>query len=214
MRLPPLEPMGGGGGVVEIDETMQGRRAGVPKRKDRQHGIRSAGLGVYGNVVLTLVERGGTARSFHVDGTSIADLIPTINANISREAHLMTDAASWYRLMNRDGAFAGHDRVDHSRDEYGRSEPGKPYITTNTVESYFSLFKRGMRGVYQHCSEKHLHRYLAEFDFRYNHRVALGIDDAARAAKMIKGATGKRLQFNLVQPVPPRLRSSWKKRGR
>src|SRR5205085_1682489 len=105
MRSGSLAPMGGGGGVVEIDETTQGRRAGVAKRRDREHGIRAAGLGVYGNVVLALVERGGEARTFHVDGTSIANLIPTINANISREAHLMTDAASWYRLMNRDGAF-------------------------------------------------------------------------------------------------------------
>jgi hypothetical protein len=95
--------------------------------------------------------------------------------------------------MNRGGAFAGHDRIDHSRGEYGRYEPGKPHVTTNTVESYFSLFKRGMRGTYQHCAEKHLHRYLAEFDFRYNVRVALGVDDEQRGAKALVGAKGKRL---------------------
>jgi len=203
MRAGDLSPMGGGGGVVEIDETMQGRRAGVPKRKDREHGIRAAGLGAYGNIVLALVERGGSVRSFHVDSTSIADLMPTIRANLSREAHVMTDAASWYKFMNRQGAFLAHDRVDHSKDEYARIEPGKPLITTNTVEGYFSLFKRGMRGTYQHCAEKHLHRYLAEFDFRYNARVALGVDDEQRAAKLLVGAKGKRLTYRTTDRARP-----------
>jgi transposase-like protein len=197
MRIGSLAPpMGGGGGVVEIDETMQGRRAGAAKRHDRKRGIRSGGMAsALSNVVLSLVERDGSVRSFHVDSTSIADLMPTINANISHEAHVMTDAASWYKFMNRDGAFAGHDRIDHTRGEYGRTEPGKPHITTNTVEGYFSLFKRGMRGVYQHCSEKHLHRYLAEFDFRYNNRSALGVEDKERTQKAVIGAKGKRLTY-------------------
>ena len=147
------------------------------------------------NVVLSLVERDGSVRSYHVDSTSIADLMPVIRANISREAHVMTDAASWYKYMNRSGAFAGHDRIDHTRGEYGRTEPGKPHITTNTVEGYFSVFKRGMRGTYQHCAEKHLHRYLAEFDFRYNARIKLGMDDEQRAIKALKGAKGKRLTY-------------------
>ena len=88
--------------------------------------------------------------------------------------------------MNKDGWFASHDRVDHSEKEYVRYELGRVAIHTNTVEGYFSLFKRGMRGVYQHCAEKHLHRYLAEFDFRYNNRVALGVGDEQRAARMVK----------------------------
>jgi ISXO2-like transposase domain len=92
----------------------------------------------------------------------------------------MTDSASWYKYMNRDGYFVSHDRVDHTADEYVRRE-GDKLITTNTVEGYYSIFKRGMKGVYQHCKEKHLHRYLAEFDFRYSNRVRLGIDDVARA---------------------------------
>ncbi len=85
--------------------------------------------------------------------------------------------------------------MDHSKDEYTREEAGKPLIHTNTVEGYFSLFKRGMRGTYQHCAEKHLHRYLAEFDFRYNNRIRLGVDDETRASKMVAGAKGKRLTY-------------------
>jgi transposase-like protein len=196
MRTGELAAMGGAGGVVEIDETKQGRMAGAAKRRDRENGIKSGGMAsALSNTVLSLVERGGTVRSFHVDSTSVADLMPTIHANLSREAHVMTDSASWYKHMNRDGVFAGHDRIDHMHGEYGRHEPGKPHITTNTVEGYFSLFKRGMRGVYQHCKEKHLHRYLAEFDFRYNNRSALGVEDAERAIKAVAGAKGKRLTY-------------------
>ena len=106
----------------------------------------------------------------------------------------MTDAAQIYKYRLR-GKVASHDRVDHTKDEYVRHEDGKPVITTNTVEGYFSVFKRGMRGTYQHCKEKHLHRYLAEFDFRYNNRVALGVDDQQRAAEALLGVKGKRLTY-------------------
>src|SRR5580693_6025990 len=98
--------------------------------------------------------------------------------------------------------IARHASVNHSKDEYVRYTnavtfpDGKPYVIhTNTVEGYFSIFKCGMKGVYQHCSEKHLHRYLSEFDFRYSNRVALGTDDAARAEKALQGITGKRLTY-------------------
>jgi hypothetical protein len=91
-----------------------------------------------------------------------------VQENIFREASIMTDGANIYRGRLDD--FASHDRVDHSKDEYVRHEEGRPVIHTNSVEGYFSVFKRGMRGSYQHCSEKHLHRYLAEFDFRHNNR--------------------------------------------
>lgn len=103
----------------------------------------------------------------------------------------MTDESRLYRNVD----VAKHDTVQHSANEYVRREKGKPVITTNTVEGYFSVFKRGMKGVYQHCAEKHLHRYLAEFDFRYNHRVALDVNDEQRAAKMVIGAKGKRLTY-------------------
>jgi transposase-like protein len=184
MRSGDLSPLGGGGGTVECDETFVGNIPGVQ---------RNAGTG-HKFVVLTLVERGGSARSFHVDSTSIADVLPVVRANISREAQVMTDTASWYRNLNADGHFASHDRVNHGADEYARYE-GEKVISTNTVEGYYSVFKRGMRGVYQQCSEAHLHRYLAEFDFRYSNREKLGIDDTARAELALKGFKGKRLTY-------------------
>src|SRR3984957_19375464 len=96
--------------------------------------------------------------------------------------------------MNRNGEFASHDTVNHTADEYVRRE-GEKVVTTNTVEGYYSIFKRGMKGIYQHCSEKHLHRYLSEFDFRYSNRVALGVDDVSRADRALKGIVGKRLTY-------------------
>jgi transposase-like protein len=174
-----MPPMGGNGGVVEADETYIGRLEGQPKRRTG---------GSHKNIVLTLVERGGGARSFHIDSMSIAKIAPILKANISREARLMTDEAPQYKEPGRD--FASHDAVNHSEKEYVRGE-----ITTNTVEGYYSIFKRGMKGVYQHCAEKHLHRYLSEFDFRYSNRVALGVHDGERADLAIKGAAGKRLTY-------------------
>ena len=179
MRTGALAPMGGAGGIVEIDETIFGRASTHPKgRRPKQTRTRQPITNTaHKNVVLSLVERGGGVRTFHVTGSTIAELMPIINANVSHEAQVMTDAASWYRFMNKDGRFLSHDRVDHSDKEYVRHELGRAPIHTNTVEGYFSVFKRGMRGTYQHCSEKHLHRYLAEFDFRYNARSALGVED-------------------------------------
>jgi transposase-like protein len=191
MRLGGLSPMGGGGKTVETDETYIGRLEGVPKQR---------GGGAHKNIVLTLVERGGSARSFHIDSTSIADIAPILKANISRESKLMTDQARHYMEVGRD--FASHDAVNHSEEEYARyasvvaSPEEPPYIiTTNTVEGYYSIFKRGMKGVYQHCAEKHLHRYLSEFDFRYSNRVALGVNDGERRTLAIKNAAGKRLTY-------------------
>ena len=183
MRSGELAPMGGAGGIVEIDETFIGRVEGVPKQK--------AGY-AHKNVVLTLVERGGSARSFHVDSTSVADVIPVVKANIARESSVMTDTASQYRKTL--GDFASHEMVAHSEDEYVRGD-----AHTNTVEGYYSIFKRGMKGVYQHCGEKHLHRYLAEFDFRYSNRIKLGINDIARADIAIKNAVGKRLTYRTAR---------------
>jgi hypothetical protein len=180
MRLGGLSPLGGGGKAVEADETYIGHLDGQPKK---------GRLGTSNmNTVLTLVERGGSARSFHIDSNRIADIAPILRANLSREAKLMTDEHSSYKEVGRD--FASHDTVNHSRDEYVR---GDAY--TNTVEGYYSIFKRGMKGVYQHCAEKHLHRYLSEFDFRYSNRVAFGVNDGERADLAIKGAAGKRLTY-------------------
>ena len=182
MRDGVLAPIGGGGAVIEVDETYIGRLEGVPKQKTG---------GAHKNIVLTLVERGGIARSFHIDSTSIADIAPILKANLSRESRLMTDEARHYKEPGRE--FASHDAVNHGAYEYARGE-----ITTNTVEGYYSIFKRGMKGVYQHCAEKHLHRYLSEFDFRYSNRVRLGVNDEARTNRAIKGIVGKRLTYRLA----------------
>jgi transposase-like protein len=179
MRDGKLSPMGGSGKAVEVDETYIGRLADVPKQRRGP---------AHKNIVLTLVERGGSARSFHIDSTSIADIAPIMRTNISRESRLMTDEARHYMEVGRE--YSEHGAVNHSQEEYVRGD-----ITTNTVEGYYSIFKRGMKGVYQHCKEKHLHRYLAEFDFRYSNRIALGVDDQDRADKAIRNMVGKRLTY-------------------
>jgi transposase-like protein len=179
MRAGGLSPMGGGGGVVEADETFFGMLEGQKKGR--------AGF-AHKNIVLTLVERGGSARSFHVEGTRVMDLQPIIRENLSREAKLMTDELRSYKEVGRE--FASHESVAHSKEEYVRGD-----VHTNTVEGFYSIFKRGMKGVYQHCAEKHLHRYLSEFDFRYSNRVALGVNDGERRTLAIKGAAGKRLTY-------------------
>jgi transposase-like protein len=192
MRLGGLSPLGGGGKTVEVDETYFGRPLGAPKK---------GRLGTSNkNTVLTLVERGGSARSFHVDGVRIADIAPIIRENLSRESKLMTDQAAWYKEIGED--FLRHDTVNHANEEYVRYTNAKEFpsgkdwiIHTNTVEGYYSIFKRGMKGVYQHCAEKHLHRYLSEFDFRYSNRVALGVNDGERRTLAIKNAAGKRLTY-------------------
>jgi transposase-like protein len=185
MRTGELAPLGGAGKIVEVDETffgfVTGANAKTPRKSTQFH-----------NVVLTLVERGGSARSFHVAGQAINDILPIIRANLDRESAVMTDAATWYKNLKVHVGFTGdHETVNHKAKEYVR--PGG--IHTNTVEGYYSIFKRGMRGVYQHCSEKHLHRYLAEFDFRYSNRVALGVHDAARTDLALRGISGKRLTY-------------------
>jgi transposase-like protein len=180
MRPKELTPMGGGGKVVEADETYIGQQESLPTDVSRYHNK---------NMVLTLVERGGSARSFHTDGHSIASIVPILRQNVRRESNLMTDKAGHYKAVGKE--FADHGTVAHEAGEYWK--PGD--IHTNTVEGYYSIFKRGMKGVYQHCSEKHLHRYLSEFDFRYSNRVGLGVDDDQRAEKALQGITGKRLTY-------------------
>jgi transposase-like protein len=179
-------------GVVEVDETVYGRAATHPKGRQKYP------TSMHKNIVLSLVERGGKVRSFHIENMSVSQIIPVVNANVSRETQLMTDKARYYANRLRD--YASHDRVDHSKDEYVRHEEGRPAIHTNTIENVFSVFKRGMRGVYQHCKEKHLHRYLAEFDFRYNARSALGVEDLERAEKALRGVAGKRLTYRKARP--------------
>jgi transposase-like protein len=183
MRVVSVEPMGGAGEMVEIDETFVGRQEGQPKRR--------AGWG-HKNTVMTLVQRGGSARSFHVDGTTSGQLIPIVRANISKEAFVMSDELTAYNKLGDE--YWMHQTVNHSADEYVRG-----IVHTNTVEGYYSIFKRGMIGVYQHCKERYLHRYLAEFDFRYSNRIRLGIDDVARADRALKGVKGKRLTYQTTR---------------
>jgi hypothetical protein len=137
--------------------------------------------------VLGLVDRStGQSRLFHVDGGK--EIQGIVLENLSREARLMTDEHVMYRRIGRE--FAEHGAVHHYNKEYVRGD-----VTTNTIEGAFSIFKRGMRDVYQHCAEKHLHRYLAEFEFRYSHREATGCDDEDRAARILRGIVGKRLTY-------------------
>ena len=173
-----LDPMGGKGRVVEIDETFIGQKEGTVKRRGYAHK----------HAVVTLVERGKGSRSFHVDGTSAAHLLPLLKAQIAPETTVMTDEAGQYAHLNKH--FAEHSFVRHGASEYVRGE-----VHTNTVEGFYSVFKRGMKGVYQHCREKHLHRYVAEFDFRYNNRVKLGVDDTQRTNAALQGIVGKRLTY-------------------
>jgi hypothetical protein len=181
LRTGGLAPLGGAGKTVEADETIIGKNAFSPK------GRRKPGV-AFRNIVLTLVERGGSARSFHIDTHSLAEITNIVRANVHGETAINTDEGSWYNEMGEH--FASHDTVHHKSDEYVRGD-----VTTNTVEGYYSIFKRGMKGVYQHCSEQHLRRYLAEYDFRYSNRAALGIDDYSRAEIAAKGIVGKRLTY-------------------
>ena len=183
-------PLGGEGEIVEADETYFGE---VEKpRKKRTDGRRFTKSGRPGpsnkRPVLSLVERHGKVRSFHVP-TMNKDAVRTIvTENIRKESRLHTDESRLYQHTGN--LFKAHETVRHSAKEYARGD-----VHTNSAEGFFSIFKRGMKGVYQHCSEKHLHRYLAEFDFRYNHRIALGHSDIDRTFVAIRGIAGKRLMY-------------------
>jgi transposase-like protein len=188
MRTGGLEPLGGRGKVVEADETYFGRaeeQRVSPQRGDRPYKRPR----VYNNrPILALVERGGSVRTFHVAVADQHTVCALVRENVAQESHVHTDES---RLYNKEMmGVRRHKTVKHTANEYVRGD-----VTTNTVEGYFSVFKRGMRGVYQHCAEKHLHRYLAEFDFRYNNRAALGVNDAERAEALATGIVGKRLTY-------------------
>ncbi len=188
MSIREFTPMGGEGKFVEADETYIGRLEGVPATEKGSYTK---------NMVLTLVERGGEARSYQIASLSIASVLPIVRTNIAKESGLMTDEAKAYISLGKD--FAMHGSVNHSAEEYGRTETNdageRIKINTNTVEGFYSIFKRGMKGVYQHCAEHHLHRYLAEFDFRYSNRIKLGVDDEMRATIALKGFKGRRLTY-------------------
>ncbi|HEV8464626.1 MAG TPA: IS1595 family transposase [Pseudolabrys sp.] len=186
MRGVGLPPLGGAGKIIESDETYWGPKDvdTNPKMRARRRGKPGPGGKAR---IMTLVERGGQARSVKVADLTNETMQRILLENADRNSRLMTDegTAPSIGLL-----FAKHETVKHSAREYARGD-----VTTNTVEGYFSVFKRGMRGTYQHCAEKHLERYLAEFDFRYNNRVALGVNDVQRAERALKGVVGKRLTY-------------------
>lgn len=188
MRDGGLGPLGGNGQLVEADETYFGNRA--EKRTVKTSGkpfIKSGGASNK-RAVLGLIERGGNVRTFHVASATKENVAELVSENIAVESVLVTDESRLYPAIGK--SFNAHWTVRHSAGEYVRGG-----VHTNTIESYFSIFKRGMRGTYQHCAEKHLHRYLAEFDFRHNRRVALGMDDVARANCIVINAVGRRLTY-------------------
>jgi transposase-like protein len=179
-------PLGGDGFVVEADETYIGKKDG--KRKHP-----GAGGYAHKRTILSLVERGGKIRSFKLGAPVKHEIVAAIRSAVDPASTLHTDGANVYKFT---GAVADHESVDHAK-EYVRQGKGEK-VHTNTLEGFFSVFKRGMVGTYQHCGEQHLQRYLAEFDFRANHRAKLGFDDAARADIALQGIQGKRLTYRRI----------------
>jgi transposase-like protein len=176
-------PIGGKGKVVEADETFLQKKSG--KRKHR-------GAGGYAHkiAVLSLVERGGAVRSKMIDGANRGEIYRAVRDTVDPESVLHTDGAQFYKFM---GLTADHEAVDHSKTYARKGKHGK--VHTNSAEGYFSVFKRGLIGTYQHIGEQHVDRYLAEFDFRANNRAKLGVTDDVRAERILKGAEGKRLTY-------------------
>jgi transposase-like protein len=181
-------PLGGEGKTVEADTTYIGG-----KEKNKHLGKRSVkNIGGAGKqIVHTLVERGGRARSNHIANISGKTLRPVVMKQVSRKSTLMTDTAGGYFDLGKE--FVRHEMVNHEANEYVRGD-----AHSNTVESYFATLKRGIVGTYHNISEAHLKRYLAEFDFRYNERTALGVDDSERMEKALKGIEGKRLTYRRI----------------
>ncbi len=179
------EPLGGKDKTVEVDETYIGKPDQTFVTGKGWQAMRGTSTK---RKVLTMVERGGRSVSIKVDDLTIPTIKRVLGAHVVLDSTLNTDEAQWYKNPGKN--FARHEAVNHGSGEYARGE-----TTTNTVEGFFGIFKRGMRGIYHHCGEQHLQRYLYEFDFRYSNRSKLGVDDAERACRAIRGAAGKRLTY-------------------
>jgi len=173
LHIDDAGPLGGEGKFVEADETFIGGKA--RNRAYRDPAPKKA--------VVTLVERKGRVRSHHVPEVTAANLRPILEAEIDVASHLRTDESGVYGKAGE--RFASHRTVNHARGD----------ASTNAAEGYFSILKRGIYGIYQHVSEEHLHRYLAEFDFRHNNRIVLGVNDVERANRALRGVVGKRLTY-------------------
>jgi transposase-like protein len=183
-------PFGVMGGAVEVDETFIGRDYNKKPMGDK----RGRGYG-HKYKILSLVDRTkGLARSIVVDDLRAKTLYPILRANISENARLMTDEAHQYQVMGK--MFRAHGFTKHGKGEYVSKIDR--YIHSNTVEGFFSIFKRGMKGIYQHAAKRHMHRYMAEFDFRYSNRKAVGIEDSQRADIALRGIVGKRLTYETI----------------
>jgi len=186
--------MGGGGGPVEVDETYYGKAKGARVRRFR-YGPKVSGTGgMHLRKIVSLVDRQGATRSFHIASIDAKNLKPILQAHIAKQAKVYTDTAGHYKRMGLAKEYAAHETVNHSIGEYAR--PGG--IHSNTVESYFGLLKRGLYGTYHHVSEAHLQRYLQEFDFRHTHRTAAGVNDTERAIKALSQIRGKRLTYRRI----------------
>jgi transposase-like protein len=189
MRDDDPEPLGGKGKTVEIDETFIGKPEQVfvsGKGWQSKRGTATK------QKVLTMVERGGRAISVKVDDLTVPTIKRILGENVVLDSTLNTDEAQHYKQPG--AAFEAHEAVNHGNEEYVRKE-GENIVTTNTVEGFFGIFKRGMKGVYQHCAEHHLQRYLCEFDFQYSNRSGLGVEDFERCERALLGLTGKRLTY-------------------
>jgi len=176
--------LGGNGKIVEADETYWGNspRSKAVKSSKRVQSANDK------QKIVALVERNGSVRAFHVASVNGQTLKAVLHGNIAKDTNLMTDDARIYRRIGRH--FASHASVNHSAGEYARGN-----VTTNTVEGFFSILKRGLVGTFHHVAPKHLNRYVGEFSFRYNTRTALGYTDVERAAIALKGISGKRLTY-------------------
>ncbi len=179
MNIEPEGQLGGGNEPVEVDETFWGNKGKQAKGARSYH---------HQMKVVSLVERNGEKRSYHVPRVNSQTLRPILNTQIAAKAHLMTDEACVYGKIGKD--FAAHSIVTHSAKEYVRGN-----VTTNTVESSFALLKRGLVGTFHHVGEQHLQRYANEFDFRWNTRAKLGFNDVSRSAEVLKNISGKRLFY-------------------
>jgi transposase-like protein len=196
MTLGNLGPIGGSGKIVEADETYFGTESGIARKNwKKTFGKRMRGGGYMKemNKIVSLVERGGHVRSFHVADVSGINLKRVLTEQIHRETRVITDSSPRYNFAKREQFFAGYDQINHAYKEYVRGD-----VHTNTVESYFSILKRGLIGTYHHVGSDHLFRYTNEFDFRYNHRTALGYTDNERANVVLKEIAGKRLTYRRI----------------